>query len=92
MSEEKTVQEWTGGLPAVFSFEAVRQRMPKLLGETLTVLDASIHDPIARKAAKDLVKKSFYGWVLSLDGEARGLDPEGHGRVGGSLNLEEDKA
>jgi hypothetical protein len=92
MSNEKIVREWMGGLPAVFSFHAVEQRVPKLLGETLTVLDASLHDPIARKAAKDLVKKSFYGWVTSLNEEARLLDPDGHGRVGGNISLEENQA
>lgn len=76
------------GLPAVFSFEAIRQRLPTLLGETLTVVDASIHDPVARKATKDLIKKSFYRWAGDLEQDAAYSDPDGHGKSRGSINLE----
>ena len=31
-----------------------------LLGRTLTVIDASVSDPIQRKAQKDVIKEAFY--------------------------------
>ncbi len=36
-----------------------------LVGKVLTIVDASFSDPEQRKAAKDLLKDSIYGWYMS---------------------------
>lgn len=90
MSEDKILSDLSHSSPAIFSLRAITQRIPQLLGGVLTVIDASIHEPIARKATKDLVKKYFYSWADELEMHAKIVDPEVHGKMGGSLNLEEE--
>lgn len=92
MSTEQNTSHGNGFLPAVFSLKAVQQRVPELLGQVLTVIDASVHEATARKAMKDLVKQQFYLWIASLEREAAFLDPDGHGRTAGRINLEDHQA
>lgn len=44
----------------VFSLSVMIAQLNFLLGDTLTVIDASIADPIQRKAMKDIVKQKFW--------------------------------
>ncbi len=41
------------------AWENVRERMNHLQGRVLTLVDASVADPIQRKALKDLIKQDF---------------------------------
>ena len=45
------------------------------LGEILTIVDASYGDPVQRKAVKDLVKKSFWGWCAQVERSVQRGEP-----------------
>lgn len=51
------------------SVEGISVHLKSLLGDVLTIVDASMADPVQRKATKDIVKKAFYGkmdWIFTL--------------------------
>lgn len=51
------IAESVGGYS--INFDSIRHQLRSLKGEILTVIDASMADPIQRKAIKDLARKAF---------------------------------
>lgn len=52
---------------ALFTVEFIRHQFTSIVGKTLTIIDASIQDPVQRKAVKDLIKHQIYSqlqWVV----------------------------
>lgn len=49
----------------------VGRHLNQLLGEVLTLIDASIIEPTQRKAVKDMIKEKFYRTAYDLKGEER---------------------
>ncbi len=43
-----------------FSVSAVKSQLNFLLGDVLTIIDATNSDPVQRKALKDIVKQKFW--------------------------------
>ena len=63
-----SIVESTKGLTG----DQVAAQFNHLLGEVLTIVDASFQDQIQRKAVKDLVKGKFYSrldWIVRLTTE-----------------------
>jgi hypothetical protein len=54
---------------ASFSVLYIRASLNHLLGDVLTVVDASIQDTIQRKAIKDLVKRKFWDAMNNMEDE-----------------------
>ena len=51
------------------STEGIATQLNILLGDILTIVDASFQDVVQRKAVKDLVKQKFYSrmdWIAQL--------------------------
>ena len=42
--------------------EYTPSRVPELEGQLLTIIDAIVSDPVQRKAAKDLFKRTLWDW------------------------------
>ena len=69
----------------VLSLDCISTQLQFLLGEILTIVDASVVDSTQRKAVKDLVKSKFYSrndWFIQLgacsDGSViRSMNPDG---------------
>lgn len=46
-----------------------KEQLDHLMGETLTVVEAALIDPVQRKAVKDLIKHNFYNkmhWIYEV--------------------------
>lgn len=51
------------------SLEGIKAQLDDLMGKILTTVDASVVDPIQRKAVKDIMKHEFYrkmDWIYQL--------------------------
>lgn len=72
------------GTERAFRFDLVSQHLRWLMGQVLTVIDASIENPNKLKAVKDLIKDKFsykIDWLYELSGLAENqqnglIDPE----------------
>lgn len=56
----------------LFSVGGIQWRLNSLLGNVLTTIDASITDPIQRKAVKDIMKRHVWSTITEVRGEAYG--------------------
>lgn len=57
--------------PKALDYIAIESQVKFLMGDVLTIVDASYTDPIQRKAVKDLIKNSFHSklnWLYELCG------------------------
>ena len=58
-------KNWEEGDKLV-TYQFVQQRMNKLLGQVLTIIDASIGEKIQNKAVKDIIKNTFIDEYVEL--------------------------
>jgi len=54
----------------LFSVAGIEWRLSNLLGNILTTVDASITDPVQRKAIKDIMKRHTYAVMTEVRNEA----------------------
>lgn len=55
--------------PYTFSGGTIAHYLNILLGELLTLIDASFTDPVQRKAYKDILRTSFYDTAFRIRGD-----------------------
>lgn len=55
-----------------FEFIVTSYNVSQLEGEVLTLIDASVSDPVQRKAQKDLFKNMIWNWVYRTNPPVKG--------------------
>lgn len=73
----KVKAELTRGEPAVMDFSLVSQQIKWLMGEVLTVVEATMTNDRQLKATKDIIKDKFsakLNWIFELCGMPQSQD------------------